>query len=240
MDESLKRQKWKNNKLTIKKRDAVRKRRYPFRKTSEKYYNSLNFYNGEYITLPLVISLVGGSSGISTESAANTYLSGYNKNISTVIKNNLDIFTSRRKQRRLLWFSREMTSRNKHSAEMPYWWRVTTQIWVVLLITSERAPMSSYGHPLNTDTLLWTVCSVPRGQGGTSLYKPYGYVPPQRVWFLRRFGLKTGTDSTRFGLKTGRDSAHFGLESGMVFKGTTGVYESIYYFNSRWLRKKEK
>ena len=58
---------------------SVRKRRYPFRKTSEKYYNSLNFYNGEHITLPLVISLVGGSSGISTDSAANTYLSGYNK-----------------------------------------------------------------------------------------------------------------------------------------------------------------
>ena len=122
MDESLKRQKWKNHKLTIKKRDAVKKRRrYPFRKTSEKYYNSLNFYNGEHITLPLVISLVGGSSGISTESPANTYLSGYNKNISTVIKNNLDIFTSRTKQRRILWFSREMTSRNEHSAEMPYW-----------------------------------------------------------------------------------------------------------------------
>ena len=239
MDESLKRQKWKNNKLTIKKRDAVRKRRYPFRKTSEKYYNSLNFYNGEYITLPLVISLVGGSSGISTESAANTYLSGYNKNISTVIKNNLDIFTSRRKQRRLLWFSREMTSRNKHSAEMPYWWRVTTQIWVVLLITSERAPMSSYGHPLNTDTLLWTVCSVPRGQGvlpyinHTGMFRPRGYgfcavLVWKRVQTLPVLVWKRG------------DSAHFGLESGMVFKGTTGVYESIYYFNSRWLRKKEK
>ena len=118
MDE---RQKEKNHKLTIKKRDAVRKRRQsPFRKTSEKYYNSLNFYNGEHITLPLVISLVGGSSGISTESAANTYLSGYNKNISTVIKNNLDIFIGGRKQRRILWFSREMTSRNEHSAGMPY------------------------------------------------------------------------------------------------------------------------
>ena len=76
---------------------SVRKRRYPFRKTSEKYYNSLNFCNGEHITLPLVISLVGGSSGISTDSAANTYLSGYNKNISTAIKNNLDIFTNLRK-----------------------------------------------------------------------------------------------------------------------------------------------
>ena len=38
----------------------------------------------------------------------------------------------------------------------------------------------------------------------------------QRVLFLRRFGLKTGTDF-----------AHFGLESGMAFEGTTGVHESI-------------
>ena len=45
--------------------------------------------------------------------------------------------------------------------------------------------------------------------GGTP-YISHGYVPPQRVWFLRRFGLKTGIDF-----------AHFGLERGLVFKGTT-------------------
>ena len=28
------------------------------------------------------------------------------------------------------------------------------------------------------------------GGGGTPLYKVYRYVPPQRVWFLSRFGLK--------------------------------------------------
>ena len=38
--------------------------------------------------------------------------------------------------------------------------------------------------------------------------KPYRYVPPQRVWFLCRFGVKTGIDF-----------AHLGLESGMVFEG---------------------
>ena len=32
----------------------------------------------------------------------------------------------------------------------------------------------------------------------------------------------------------------FGLESGMVFGETTGVYERIYHFNSKWIRKKEK
>ena len=35
--------------------------------------------------------------------------------------------------------------------------------------------------------------------GGTPLYKLYRYVPPQRVWFLSRFGLKTGID---FGLQS--------------------------------------
>ena len=54
------------------------------------------------------------------------------------------------------------------------------------------------------------------GGGGTPLYKPYRYVPPQRVGFLRLFGLKTGIDF-----------APFGLESGVVFKGTTRVYERI-------------
>ena len=45
------------------------------------------------------------------------------------------------------------------------------------------------------------------------------YVPPQRVWFLGLFGLKTGVEF-----------AHFGLESAMVFEGTTGAYERIYRF----------
>ena len=51
---------------------------------------------------------------------------------------------------------------------------------------------------------------------GDPLYKPIRYVPLQRVWFLRRFGLKTGIDF-----------AHFGLESGMVFEETKEVYERI-------------
>ena len=40
-------------------------------------------------------------------------------------------------------------------------------------------------------------------------------------------------------LKTGIHFAHFGLESGMVFEGTTGVYERIYRFNSKLMSKKE-
>ena len=47
--------------------------------------------------------------------------------------------------------------------------------------------------------------------------------PSQRVWFLHLFeGLKSGIDFTRFS-----------PESGVVFEGTTGVYERIYRFNSK-------
>ena len=62
----------------------------------------------------------------------------------------------------------------------------------------------------------------PGGGGGTTLYKLYRYVPPQRVGFLRRFGLKTGMHFTDFDLK-----------SGWVFEGTTGVYEHFCRFNSK-------
>ena len=59
--------------------------------------------------------------------------------------------------------------------------------------------------------------TVPRG-GEVLLYINHilRYVPPQGVWFLCLFGLKMGIDF-----------AHFGLELGMVFEGTTGVYERI-------------
>ena len=59
--------------------------------------------------------------------------------------------------------------------------------------------------------------------GVNPLYKPYRYVSPHRVWFLAR----------PFGLKTGIHFAHFGQESGLVLKGTTGLYERLYRFNSR-------
>ena len=36
-----------------------------------------------------------------------------------------------------------------------------------------------------------------------------------------------------FGLKACIDFAHFGLESGVVFEGSTRVYERIYSFNSK-------
>ena len=39
--------------------------------------------------------------------------------------------------------------------------------------------------------------------GVTPLHLAYRYVPPQSVWLLRRFGVKTGIDFTYFGLSSG-------------------------------------
>ena len=66
---------------------------------------------------------------------------------------------------------------------------------------------------------------MPGGEGGgTPLYKVYWYVPPQRVWFLSRFGLKTGIDFDNYGLKSGR-----------VF-GAGNIYESLQtYFSSQYV-----
>ena len=63
-----------------------------------------------------------------------------------------------------------------------------------------------------------------KNPGGDPLYMPIRQVPLQRVWFLRRFGLKMGIDF-----------AH-GLESGMVFEETKGAYERI----CRFMNKKER
>ena len=66
------------------------------------------------------------------------------------------------------------------------------------------------------------VVSIPEG-GRTPLYEVYRYVPPQRVWFLSRFGLKTGIDFE-----------HFGLKLGMVIKGTfTKAYKLIFLSSNR-------
>ena len=60
------------------------------------------------------------------------------------------------------------------------------------------------------------------GGGFTPLYKPYRNVPSQKIGFLGRFGRKTGIDF-----------AHFGLELGMMYEGTTIVYQCVRRFNSQ-------
>ena len=57
--------------------------------------------------------------------------------------------------------------------------------------------------------------------------EPYMSVPPQKVGFLSRLGLKTGISF-----------AHFGLKLGMGFKRSRTLHESIHGFNSKWGRKK--
>ena len=62
------------------------------------------------------------------------------------------------------------------------------------------------------------------GGGGTTLYKPYRYVPA------------AGPKSWAFGpfwFENGYHFARFGLESGMVFEGTTEAYEQNHRFNSK-------
>ena len=49
-------------------------------------------------------------------------------------------------------------------------------------------------HPGISGVCIYEITSWP-GQnvpGGTPLFKPYRYVPPQGIWFLHRFGLKSG------------------------------------------------
>ena len=49
------------------------------------------------------------------------------------------------------------------------------------------------------------------------------------MWFLGRFGPKTGIDFD-----------HYGLKSGMVFIGTTRVYKRICLFDQLQINKREK
>ena len=57
-----------------------------------------------------------------------------------------------------------------------------------------------------------------RGGGAVLPYINHiGMCRPKGWGFLHHFGLKTGVHSV-----------YFGLESGMVFEGTTGVFELIY------------
>jgi len=72
------------------------------------------------------------------------------------------------------------------------------------------------------------------GGGDTPVHQVYRYVPPQRVWFLSCFGLKTGIDFE-----------HFGLKLGMVIGGTfLKAYKLIFLPSNRrgeyLVKEKEK
>ena len=93
----------------------------------------------------------------------------------------------------------------------------TLTLWMdYIAINHMKTFLSSLNRMMSWQKILTNDVNI--APGGTPLNKLYRYLPAHRVGFLRRFGPKTG----------------------MVFKGTTRVYERIYQFNSKWVRKKEK
>jgi len=67
------------------------------------------------------------------------------------------------------------------------------------------------------------VVKRPGGGGGTPPNRVFGFMPPQRGWFLSRFGLKRDIDFE-----------HFGLKLGMVIGGTfTKAYKLIFLPSNR-------
>ena len=91
--------------------------------------------------------------------------------------------------------------RTVDSTAQGWWLKILLEVWILQL---------GEGLILKT-TWYWKVHFSP-------LCKPYRYTLPQRVWFLHRFGLRTG----------------------MVYEETTGMYECICHFNFKWIRKKKK
>ena len=101
--------------------------------------------------------------------------------------------------------------------------------------------MASFNLPRTDNEVILEVCRIigSRDQSKSALLKPRG-LPKARLmegsggWILPHISptvLCRPWDMVR--IKTGIYFAHFGLESGMVFEGTTGVYERIYRFSSK-------
>ena len=75
-------------------------------------------------------------------------------------------------------------------------WRTAwIRIWMESCVVNREFYKQSWdgtGTSLSESRFL-KVAIIPGG-GDTPLYKLHSYVPPQRVWFLGLFGLKTGMD----------------------------------------------
>ena len=72
-----------------------------------------------------------------------------------------------------------------------FWTYISSNFQLILFISNSVVGVKRF-----------MTCSTARG-GGTPLYQVYRYVLPQRVWFLSRFGLKSGIDFEHLGLKLG-------------------------------------
>ena len=77
------------------------------------------------------------------------------------------------------------------------------KVFKAKLLMIRAKGLSSLSVKTYTYSKLELTVQLSPGEGGTPLYKPYRYVPPQRVWFLSCFGLKTGIDLDHYGLKSG-------------------------------------
>ena len=101
-------------------------------------------------------------------------------------------------------------------------WVLSLEVCSFLFNPLLRKRVCKHSGPNGDRYSLNDVYSRLSARGGTPLYNVYRYVPPQRVWFLSRFGLKTGIDFDNYGLKSGR-----------VF-GAGNIYESLQtYFSSQ-------
>ena len=103
--------------------------------------------------------------------------------------------------------------------------RSTTQIWVVTRHQygiSALVSQTSFGGETSGGVAKGQLFSRQANSVTRVLsYRSYiGMYRPIGQGFLRRFGLETGIHCARYD-----------LESGMVFEGTTGVYERIYCFS---------
>ena len=77
--------------------------------------------------------------------------------------------------------------------EGTYWWSCVYPLVSIPCMSEARARNLLH---------LAYAAGGPGGGGGTPLYKPYRYVPPQRVGFRLRFGLKTSVDFAHFDLES--------------------------------------
>ena len=91
---------------------------------------------------------------------------------------------------------RDFESRNLWCLFTKSCWNINRGNMLRILVSFMCVKYTFFGFSSICSVYLICISSLmmnkPGGGGGTPLYKVYRYVPPQRVWFLSRFGLKLG------------------------------------------------